>query len=134
MEDLLKRGEVTTERSVQRRRDLLDTLTQELRIHEALEEELLYPALEAHPEGREVVLEGFQEHHVADLTVNELKKVAVNDQRWGAKFKVLKENIEHHIEEEEGTMFRAARAVFSRDELESMGAKMAAMKREAGRG
>jgi hemerythrin-like domain-containing protein len=74
------------------------------------------------------VLEGYQEHHVADLIVKELHGLAKDDERWGAKFKVLKENIEHHIEEEEGQMFRTARGVMSREELQELGARMRAMK------
>ena len=48
------------------------------------------------------MLEGFEEHHVADVIVKELENVSPGDEQWAAKFKVLKENIEHHIEEEEG--------------------------------
>ena len=44
--------------------------------------------------------------------MGELEALAVDDETWGAKAKVMKENIEHHIEEEEGEMFRQARAVF----------------------
>jgi hypothetical protein len=74
----------------------------------ATEEKILYPALQSHPAAHEIVLEGFEEHHAADLIVKELQDVATNDEQWGAKFKVLKENIEHHIKEEEGQMFRIA--------------------------
>jgi hypothetical protein len=98
-----------------------------------IEEKLLYPALKAHAEAREVVLEGFQEHHIADIIVKELHGVAKDDEQWGAKFKVLKENLEHHIEEEEGEMFRTARAVLSREELQTLGSRMAAMKARARR-
>ena len=83
------------------------------------------------PEAKDIVLEGFQEHHVADLIVKELHTTALDNERWGAKFKVLKENIEHHIQEEEGPMFRTARGVMSRDELLQLGAQMARMKAEA---
>jgi hypothetical protein len=123
-EDLLKQGEDSTERARATRRELLTTLTTELNAHELMEEKVLYPALQAHPQAREIVLEGFEEHHVADLIVNELKDVATNDEAWGAKFKVLKENIEHHIQEEEGNMFRLARGIFSREELRALGARM----------
>jgi hemerythrin-like domain-containing protein len=133
MEELMKRGEDTTKRAVQGRRELLDKLTAELTAHELIEEQVLYPALQAHPEATDIVLEGFQEHHVADLIVKELHEVATDNEQWGAKFKVLKENIEHHIEEEEGEMFRTARAVFSQDELEAMGAQMAAKQAQAQR-
>jgi hemerythrin-like domain-containing protein len=127
MEDLLKQGEDTTARAVKARAQLLSTITRELDLHEMKEEQILYPALKAHPEARDIVLEGFQEHHVADLLVKELHEVAKDDERWGAKFKVLKENIEHHIQEEEGPMFRTARGVFSREELQAMGAQMQKM-------
>jgi hypothetical protein len=123
-EALLKQGEETTERARATRRELLASLTADLDAHELMEEKVLYPALQAHPQAREIVLEGFEEHHVADLIVNELREVATNDEAWGAKFKVLKESIEHHIEEEEGNMFRLARGIFSREELRLLAARM----------
>ncbi len=125
---LLKQGEDTTAQAVQRRTELLETITRELTIHEALEEKILYPALKAHPEGKDLALEGYQEHHVADVLLKELHEVAKDDERWGAKFKVLQENLDHHIEEEEGPMFRTARGLFSREELQAIGAEMQKLK------
>ena len=129
-EELLKQGEETTARAVKRRTALLDTLTAELNVHEAIEEKILYPALKSHPEARDLVLEGYQEHHVADLIVKELHRLARDDEKWGAKFKVLKENIEHHIEEEEKDMFPTARAIMSREELNELGARMKTLRSE----
>ena len=131
LESLLKQGEDTTERAVKGRRELLATLSKALTIHEMIEEKVLYPALKEFPEARDIVLEGFQEHHVADLIAKELEGVATTDEQWGAKFKVLKENIEHHIQEEEGPMFRTARGVMPADRLELLGARMAKMKADA---
>lgn len=108
LKKLLDEGDDTTERAVKGRKELLDRLTAELKAHEKIEEEILYPALKKHEKAKEIVLEGYQEHHVADLIVAELHKTAVTDERWGAKFSVLKENIEHHIEEEEEDMFKKA--------------------------
>ena len=130
-EELLKRGEDSTERAVKSRTDLLDTLTAELNAHELVEEKILYPALKRHPEAKDIVLEGYQEHHVADLIVKELHSLAKDDEKWGPKFKVLKESLEHHIQEEEGEMFRTARGIFTREELFEMAARMARMKAEA---
>jgi hemerythrin-like domain-containing protein len=130
-EQLLKQGEETTENAVKGRTELLKTITEELNLHELIEEKVLYPALKLHPEAKDIVLESVQEHHVADVVVNELQSLDVSDEKWGAKFKVLKENIEHHIQEEEGEMWRTARAVFSQDELKQLGARMARMKAEA---
>ena len=131
MEDLLKQGEKTTDRAVKGRRELLKTLTAELKAHELIEEKILYPALKEHPEAKDIVLEGYQEHHVADILVKELHGLARDDEKWGAKFKVLTESLEHHIKEEEGKMFRTARGIFSREDLQQMGARMVRMKGES---
>ena len=127
-EKLLEQGEKTTERGAKRRSELLDTLTAALDVHEAIEEKILYPALRPHAEAHDIVLEGYQEHHVADLIVKELHQLARDDEKWGAKFKVLKENIAHHIEEEERRMFPTARAVLTNDELNELGVRMKALK------
>lgn len=130
-ENLLKQGEETTERAVKGRTELLKTLTTELNLHELVEEKILYPALKAHPEARNIVLEGYQEHHIADVLTRELHGLPPGDERWAAKFKVLKESLEHHIQEEEGEMFRTARGIFSREDLLRLGAEMAKMKTES---
>ncbi len=133
LEELLDRAEKTDARSLKQRTALLGAIITALDIHEAIEEQLLYPALKAHAEARDIVLEGYQEHHVADVIVGELQGMRKDDERWGAKLKVLKESIEHHIGEEEGEMFRTARAVMTRAELQRLGARMAAMKAKAAR-
>ena len=129
--DLLKQGEETTERAVKGRSELLNTLTTQLNLHELVEEKILYPALKAHPEARDIVLEGYQEHHIADVLTRELHGLPPGDEQWAAKFKVLKESLEHHIQEEEGEMFRTARGIFSREDLLRLGAEMARMKTES---
>lgn len=130
-EEMLKQGEDTTERAIKGRTELLKTLTTELNLHELVEEKILYPALKSHPEARDIVLEGYQEHHIADVLTRELHALPIDDERWGAKFKVLKESLEHHIQEEEGDMFRKARGIFSREDLQALGAQMAKMKADA---
>jgi hemerythrin-like domain-containing protein len=126
-ERLMEEGEETTARARKRRKDVLSTLAAEIAAHERKEERILYPALKRHREARDIVLEGYQEHHVADVLVSELKSMDPADERWGAKFKVLKESLEHHIEEEEGHMFRTARSVLGRDRLEELGRRMQAL-------
>jgi hemerythrin-like domain-containing protein len=63
--------------------------------------------------------------------MGELEALDVSDETWGAKALVMKENVEHHIEEEEGEMFTKARQVFDRQELEELGKAMEARKMEA---
>ena len=127
---LLTEGDETTERAVKTRAELLATIKRELTVHEDIEETIFYPALKEHPKAKEIVLEAYEEHNVVDTVMGELEATDVSDERWGAKFTVMKENIEHHIEEEEGEMFKQARAVFEPGELQALGDRMAARKQE----
>jgi Hemerythrin HHE cation binding domain len=129
MKKLLTEGESTTERGEKTRTELLDRIKSELSIHERIEEEIFYPALKSHPRAKDIVLEGYEEHHVVDEIMGELEATDVTDETWGAKFKVMKENIEHHMEEEEGEMFAKARQVFDADELDQLGVRMEELKR-----
>ena len=131
MRKLLDELESTTERGLKIRAELFSTIKGELTIHEIIEEEIFYPELKAHPKAKDIVLEGYEEHHVVDLIMKELEEVPVDDESWGAKAMVMKENVEHHMEEEEGEMFKQARSVFDRDELEDLGDRMEARRRTA---
>jgi hemerythrin-like domain-containing protein len=122
--------ESTTERAEKTRTQGLATLKAELEVHEAIEEEIFYPALKEHPKTRELALEGYEEHHVVDMVMAEIEGVEPSDETWMAKFTVMKENLEHHIEEEEGEMFDQAEKVFEDDELEELGDRMQARKDE----
>ena len=133
MRKLLDELETTTERGLKIRAELFSTIKGELTIHEIIEEEIFYPELKAHPKAKDIVLEGYQEHHVVDLIMKELEECPVDDESWGAKAMVMKENVEHHIEEEEGEMFAKARQVFDRAELMDLGERMAKRKLSAQR-
>jgi iron-sulfur cluster repair protein YtfE (RIC family) len=113
-----------------RRKARFETIKSELEHHEAIEEEIFYPALKGHKEARDVVLEGFEEHNVVDRILGELTELPIDDETWAAKFSVMKENLEHHIEEEEGEMFEAARSVLDPDELRVLGERMERRKLE----
>jgi hypothetical protein len=130
---LLTELESTTDRAVKTRAELFATIKGELTLHEIVEEEIFYPELKAHPKAKDIVLEGYQEHHVVDLLMGELEALDVGDETWGAKAQVMKENIEHHIEDEEGDMFKQARRVFDKAELDGLGARMDSRKRSASR-
>jgi hemerythrin-like domain-containing protein len=103
---------------------------EELAIHEQIEEEIFYPAVRdgASQGGVEIVLEGYEEHHVVDFLIGELKAIGVKDETHDAKFKVLTENVEHHIEEEEGEMFAEARRALG-DAVDEVGERMMELKK-----
>jgi hypothetical protein len=125
---MLSELEDTTERAVKTRERVFAKLRNDLEVHETIEEEIFYPALKDHPKTRDIALEGYEEHHVVDTVMGEMRDLPVSDETWTAKFSVMKENLEHHIEEEEKEMFAQARKVFEQDELDALGARMAARK------
>jgi len=130
VKSMLSDLESTTERAEKTRAEGLATLKAELEVHEAIEEEIFYSALKEHPKTKELALEGYEEHHVVDMVMAEIEGVAPSDETWMAKFTVMKENLEHHIEEEEGEMFEQAEQVFDDDELADLGERMQARKDE----
>lgn len=129
---MLSEIEATTDRAEKTRAQIFAELKGALVAHEAIEEEILYPAIRAKAKGedKDLVLESYAEHHVADLVVAELSELPTTHEMWGAKAKVLQENLEHHIEEEEGELFKTARELLDKDELEQLGDQMASRKRE----
>ena len=127
---LMNELEQTTERGVKTREEKWTKLLKELTIHENIEEKIFYPALHEHPKLKEIVLEALEEHHLVDEIVEQLRDTPFDDEHWSAKFKVTKENVEHHIEEEEGPMFSKVRQEFSEQELEELGSRMEAAKHE----
>ena len=128
---LLAELKETTDRAEKTRGDLFSRIKVELTVHEIIEEEIFYPTLRDHPKAKEIVLEGYEEHDVVSRLMGELDGMDATDERFGPKAKVMAENVEHHIEEEEGEMFKAARQVFDRDELEELGERMALRKKSA---
>ncbi len=110
---------------------LAEQIICELQIHSKLEEQVFYPALcsATNKEGRELVNEGFEEHHVADLLMEELKSMDPSDPQFIAKVTVLCENIQHHIKEEEEEMFPEAETVLS-DQMSTLADRMKALKLE----
>src|SRR5215212_6062104 len=131
MKKLLNELESTTERGVKTREELFATIKGELTVHETIEEEIFYPALKEHPKAKEPVLQACEEHHVVDYVMAELEGLDVADETWGAKATVMKENAEHHIQEEEHEMGKQGRQVFDKQELQDLGDRMARRKTEA---
>jgi hypothetical protein len=99
---------------------MFERFATELTAHAEAEEEVFYKAIVDEEKVHEPVLEGYEEHHVADMILRELKANQHGTERWMAKLKVLKENVEHHIEEEEGEMFSAAREVVETERAKEM--------------
>ena len=121
---LMDKIEDTTERALKTREELFTQLKSELDLHAQVEETILYPVLEKAKETHEISLEAYEEHKVVKQLLSELESEPKDAEEWTAKFTVLKENVEHHVEEEEGEMFKKARRVLSEEEIEELGTRL----------
>jgi hemerythrin superfamily protein len=124
---LLRELDETTPRAVKQRESLVARIERELKMHAQLEEEIFYPAFKAASAGSEaedLFYEAAEEHHVVDLVLPALMAANPKSHEFGAKAKVLKDLVEHHIREEEGQMFPQARALFDDAQLRELGDMM----------
>lgn len=111
-------------RAVEQRRKLATKITDALTMHSEIEKNILYPAFKEHAEDHEElqqVLEAFEEHAIVDRLVSEIRELDARDERYEAKVKTLMDVVLHHVKEEEGEMFPAAKELFEKDELVRMG-------------
>src|ERR1700720_254925 len=102
-----------------------------LEVHAAIEEEIFYPAVKKarSEEVKEEVREAYEEHKQVKALLAAIAEISPDDESYSAKIKVLKEDVEHHIKEEEGEMFPDARK-YLRNKLEDLGAQMHARRDE----
>lgn len=103
---------------------LFARLKSELDVHAHVEEKIFYPALENKQPSREITLEAYEEHKVVKDLLAELAAGRAADEEWDAKLKVLRENVDHHVEEEEGELFDKANDVLSDEDIERLGNEM----------
>jgi len=101
---------------------------EELKIHDAIEEEIFYPAVREALPDEDILNEADEEHHMVRIAIAELDNMEDDDERFEAKFTVLSEMVRHHIEEEEDEMFPKVKK--SEVDLEELGQRLAARKQE----
>jgi hemerythrin superfamily protein len=99
-----------------KREELLEKLREEILPHMTGEEKVIYPALKENKDSKEDVLQSLEEHHAAQLILQELTKMSPDDERFKAKVSVLMEMVDHHVEEEEDIIFKDIRKFINNDE------------------
>lgn len=124
----------TTERDADKRDELLGEIALDLEVHTQIEEEIFYPAFRQAGEGEEndkLYFESLEEHRaVGELVLPDLQNTPTSSEKFGGRAKVLKDLVDHHAEEEESEMFKRARKILSKDELEQLGEQLASRKEE----
>jgi hemerythrin-like domain-containing protein len=103
-------------------RDIADALA----VHATIEEKIFYPATKD-ARSEELLLEAVEEHLAAKRIISDLIEKDVDDEHLAARMSVLKEQIEHHVEEEEKELFPLAKKLLDKRELDELGTRMEQM-------
>jgi hemerythrin superfamily protein len=113
-----------------RKQKLAEQICMELTVHARIEEEIFYPACEGKVE-EDLIKEAYVEHDGAKILIAEIEAGGPSDEFYDAKVKVLSEQIEHHVKEEEqrveGMFSQAKKAGV---DMDALGEKLAARKAE----
>lgn len=121
---LFEKIENSTSRAIKLREKTMQQLAQELEMHTSLEEEILYPRLKQIDDLKDMILESYEEHHVATQLLQEITEMTADEEQWKAKVTVLKEIIEHHVREEEKELFPKAHKAIGKEEAAELGKRV----------
>ena len=95
-------------------------IADKLAVHAAIEEHHFYPAVKA-KRTEDILLEALEEHLGIKRVLADLLEIEASDESFDAKIKVLKEEVQHHVGEEEKDLFPKVKKILSKDELEAIG-------------
>jgi hemerythrin superfamily protein len=126
-----KEGKLTKKDS-EKKASLFNQIKAALEVHAAIEEEIFYPAVKkARSEHvKDEVREAYEEHKQIKSLLAQLLSITPADETYDMKIKVLKEDVEHHVKEEEGEMFPDAKRFLGESRLVELGAQLEARKQE----
>ncbi len=103
--------------------ELAQELSDNLAAHATIEEKLFYPAA-YDSSTKELLSEAVEEHLAAKRILADLLDLTSKDESFDAKLKVLQEEIEHHVHEEEHELFPKVRKAMAPEELEALGERL----------
>jgi hemerythrin superfamily protein len=128
--EMFEQFEQLGDRATTSKEKLKDKICKALIAHTTIEEEIFYPAVRAAnvEEGEDMVDEAIVEHASAKDLIKQLQEMQPDDDLYDAKVKVLSEQIEHHVKEEEKEMFPKAKKAGL--DLLALGQEMALRKQE----
>ncbi len=113
-------------RTAKAKKELFEELADDLAVHTTIEEKIFYPA--AYASATEDVLnEALQEHLLVKRLIVDLMELTPEEDAFDAKIKVMKEQVEHHVKEEENELFPKVRKQLDQVNLEQLGSRMQAL-------
>src|SRR5215475_8954457 len=119
---LFDKLERTARSSHEKKNDLFEQIRRELQLHMRAEEEIFYPALKAfNEEGWRMVAEALKDHRDIDQLLTQISRLNPSNKNYEDKVEALFENVDHHLEEEDGEIFPFAEENCSAQQLEDLG-------------
>lgn len=106
------------------KKKLFKQIREELDVHTHIEEKIFYPEIRKKEGLEDIVKEGIQEHHQADVFIREIENLSEDSDVFEPKLEVLMEGVEHHAQEEEGEMFPKVEEKFSEKELKDLAERL----------
>jgi hemerythrin-like domain-containing protein len=132
VERLFKQFEKAGSKAYKTKRDVADKVIKELSVHAAIEELILYPAMEKlGGEFTQLVEEAHVEHAEAKKALQALEGLSGDDPLLDAKMSALIGGVRHHVKEEEGEMLPKLRKEVDRQDLEELGERLQEAKKTA---
>ncbi|MFL5343914.1 MAG: hemerythrin domain-containing protein [Hyalangium sp.] len=122
---LFKKFERLGDGSITERRELFIMIADRLSAHATIEEQYFYPSIKT-DKSEDLLLEAAEEHLAVKRLIADLLDLEPTDETFDAKMKVLMENVEHHVEEEEDKLFKMVRKTLNEDQLLALGIQMKA--------
>ena len=116
----------TGKSSHEKRLELFERIRRELQIHSRAEEEIFYPAVKAKngTESRKLVSEALKEHKDVDELLTQISRLKPTDKNFEDKMETLFENVDLHVEQEEGEIFQFVEENCSEEELNDIGTQI----------
>ena len=129
VEDLFEEFEGAGEGAKKTRERICREISDQLAIHAELEEKLFYPESKQ-AQTEELLRESLEEHLQMKRMIADLMEAGPEDEQFEAKMTVLKEEVEHHVKEEEEELFPKVKKACSKEELDDLGARMQQLARQ----
>ncbi|MEX2491738.1 MAG: hemerythrin domain-containing protein [Nitrospirales bacterium] len=134
VKDLFRKLEGTGARASKSREKLFTQLKEDLEAHSQGEEAAFYSTLKEHTEMQAMIEEATEEHDEVANLLEEMEELDIESEDWTSKLAELQKNVLHHVKEEEGEIFKKAKEIMGKDEMQTLGKEFQSAKKQAAAG
>jgi hemerythrin superfamily protein len=121
-----------TKKEGKKKEAIFNQINAALEVHATIEEEIFYPAVKSarSEHVKDEAREGYEEHKQIKNLLAQIADITSADETYDMKIKVLREDVEHHVKDEETEMFPDAKKFLGAERLMELGEEMEARKKQ----